>query len=207
MKVAYVRVSTAEQNEDRQIEKMRAFGVEDRFIFVDKASGKNFNRPAYQTMKKILRDGDLLIVDSLDRLGRNYEGIQEEWFDITKNIGADIVALDMQDVFDSRKFKAQGDIGKLLERQMLSLLAWVAEQERKKIRNRQREGIELAKKQGKYKGRRPDKYDADQVREWYARVKAGETTNLYAMRQCGMKRGKWYAVLKELGLQKEDNEG
>ena len=141
MKIAYVRVSTEEQNEDRQIEKVRSLGVADRFIFVDKASGKNFDRPAYRAMKQVLREGDLLIVDSIDRLGRDYDGIQEEWYEITKEIKADIVALDMADLFDSRKFKQQGEIGKLLERQMLSLLAWVAEQERKKIKTRQREGI------------------------------------------------------------------
>lgn len=200
MKIAYVRVSTEEQNEDRQIEKVRSLGVADRFIFVDKASGKNFDRPAYRAMKQVLREGDLLIVDSIDRLGRDYDGIQEEWYEITKEIKADIVALDMADLFDSRKFKQQGEIGKLLERQMLSLLAWVAEQERKKIKTRQREGIEIAKRQGKYKGRQPIKYDPEKVKEVYALVKGKVITNTEARRRLNMKKNKYYKTLKEVGL-------
>ena len=197
MKIGYVRVSSEEQNEGRQIEKMKELGVEDRFIFVDKKSGKDFDRKAYKSMKLVLREGDLLLVDSLDRLGRNFEQIQEEWHDITKGIGADIVALDMQELFDSRKFKQQGDIGKLLESQMLSLLAWVAEQERKKIHSRQREGIELAKKQGKYKGRKPIEYDLKKVAEVYKEVEEGNMTNLAAMRKLGLKKNTYYKAVRE----------
>ena len=151
----YIRVSAKDQNESRQVEKMQSLKVQERFLFVEKQSGKDFNRPVYQSMCQMLRSGDLLYIDSIDRLGRNYEAIKDEWRHITREIGADVVALDMPDLFDSRKFRAQGDVGKLLEDQMLSLLAWVAEQERKKIRSRQREGIDIAKRQGKYKGRKP----------------------------------------------------
>lgn len=152
MNIAYVRVSTTDQNEERQVLKMRELGVEERFIFIDKQSGKDMDRPGYKTMRGVLREGDLLYIDSIDRLGRNYDNVISEWHFLTKQIGADIVALDMPDLFDSRKFKAQGDVGKLLETQILSLLAWVAEQERKKMKQRQLEGIALAKAAGHYKG-------------------------------------------------------
>lgn len=197
MKLAYVRVSAEDQNEMRQVEKMKELGVEDRFIFIDKKSGKDFDREEYQKMKFVLREGDLLYVDSIDRLGRNFEKIQEEWYDITKNIGADIVALDMEDLFDSRKFKSQGDVGKLLESQMLTLLAWVAEQERKKIKTRQREGIEVAKKQGKYKGRKPVTYDKALFAKLMKEVEAGERTNRYAMAQLGLKPNTYYKAVTE----------
>ena len=151
----YVRVSTEEQNEARQIEKMRALGVPERYLFVEKQSGKDFDRTIYLGMRNILREGDLLYVDSIDRLGRNYDAVKKEWYYLTRELKVDVVALDLADLFDSRKFREQGEVGRLLEDQMLSLLAWVADQERKKIRQRQREGIEIAKVAGKYKGRKP----------------------------------------------------
>lgn len=154
MKLGYVRVSTEKQHADRQIAKMRALGIEERFIFIDKATGKNFDRPDYLAMKQVIREGDLLHLDSLDRLGRNYDLITQEWKDITRNIGANIVVLDNQELFDSRKFKEMGDIGKLLEDQFLSMLAYVAEQELKKMHQRQREGIAKAKERGTTFGRR-----------------------------------------------------
>lgn len=197
MKLAYVRVSSEDQNETRQVDKMKELGVEDRFIFIDKKSGKDFDREEYQKMKLVLREGDLLYVDSIDRLGRNFEKIQEEWYDITKNVGADVVALDMEDLFDSRKFKMQGDVGKLLESQMLTLLAWVAEQERKKIKTRQREGIEVAKKEGKYKGRKPIAYDKEHFEKLIKEVRAGERTNKYAMAQLGLKPNTYYKAVNE----------
>ncbi len=102
---------------------MLALGIEERMIFVDKQSGKDFNRPSYQTMKRILRKGDLLYLDALDRLGRDYEGIIYEWKHITRNIQADIVVLENETLFDSRKYREMGDIGKLMEDQFLNLLS------------------------------------------------------------------------------------
>ena len=86
MNIGYIRVSDKSQNPDRQIEKMKAIGIEERFIFVDRQSGKDFSRPAYQSMKRVLRAGDLLYLDALDRLGRDYDGIIDEWKDMTRNI-------------------------------------------------------------------------------------------------------------------------
>lgn len=146
--LAYIRVSSKDQSVERQVAKMKELKIEERFIFIDKQSGKDFDRPQYQTMKKILREGDLLYMDSLDRLGRDYDGIIQEWKHITRKINADIIVLENSSLFDSRKFKEMGDMGKLMEDQFLSLLSYVAEQERKKIKQRQSEGIALARLKG-----------------------------------------------------------
>ncbi|NWO12704.1 recombinase family protein [Virgibacillus sp.] len=149
----YIRVSTKDQNEARQFTKMIDKGVEARKIFVDKLSGKDFNRPQYQLLKKVISEGDLLYIDALDRLGRNYDSVITEWKNITRDIRADIVILENETLFDSRKFKEMGDMGKLMEDQFLSLLSYVADQERKKIRKRQAEGIAAARSQGRHLGR------------------------------------------------------
>lgn len=197
MNFAYVRVSTKEQNEARQTEKMLALGVEDRFVFVEKESGKDFeNRPVYQGLKQMLRKDDLLYIDSIDRLGRDYDGIIREWNEITKGIGADVVALDMQEIFDSRKFKAQGDIGKLLETQMLSLLSWVAEQERNKIMTRCQEGRQSAKERGVKMGRKPIEIDKTQFEIVYGKVERGEITNKYAEKLLNMKHTTYFTTAK-----------
>lgn len=195
MDIGYVRVSAKDQNPERQIQRMIDLGIENRYIFVDKASGKDFDRPQYQAMKLILRAGDVLYIDSLDRLGRNYEGIINEWKEITREIGADIVALDKQDVFDSRKFRTMGDVGKLLEDQMLSMMAWVAEQERKKILERQAAGIAIAKAQGKYKGRKKIEVAPEVFDPVYAEVLDGGRSNKWAMEKLGLKRNTYYKTV------------
>lgn len=149
----YVRVSDKGQNIERQDMKMLGIGVAERDIFIDKASGKNFDRPQYKALKSVIRAGDLIYIDALDRLGRNYDEIKAEWQHITRKLNADIVILENQELFDSRKFKSMGDMGKLMEDQFLSLLAYVAEQERKKMLQRQKEGIAVARAQGKHLGR------------------------------------------------------
>lgn len=184
--MGYVRVSSKEQNEDRQVEKMQALGVLERYLFVEKQSGKDFNRPVYQSMCQMLRSGDLLYIDSVDRLGRNYEAVKDEWRRLTRDMSVDVVALDMPDLFDSRKFRAQGDVGKLLEDQMLSLLAWVADQERKKIRVRQMEGIAIAKREGKYKGRKP--VVVPDLARHYDRYKRREVSKAALARELGISR-------------------
>lgn len=153
VKLGYVRVSTKDQNTERQLKKMIDLGIEDRYIFVDKQSGKDFNRPQYQALRLVIREGDLLYLDALDRLGRDYDGIITEWKFITREINADIIVFENEALFDSRKFKSMGDMGKLMEDQFLSLLAYVGEQERKKIKQRQAEGIAVAKENGKHLGR------------------------------------------------------
>lgn len=151
----YIRVSTKEQNEQRQLHKMMERGVEARRIFVDKASGRHFDRPQYQLLRKILSKGDIVYIDALDRMGRNYDEVISEWKYITRELQADIVVLENETLFDSRKFRDMGDMGRLMEDQFLSLLSYVADQERKKIRQRQAEGIAVARSQGKHLGRPP----------------------------------------------------
>lgn len=146
-------MSAKDQNTERQIIKMKQRGIEDRYIFIDKKSGKDFDREKYQAMLLLAREGDELYLDALDRLGRNYDGIISEWKRITREMKVDIIVLENEELFDSRKFKSMGDIGKLLEDQFLSMLSYVAEQERKKNKTRQSEGIDVAMKKGVKFGR------------------------------------------------------
>ena len=151
---AYVRVSTKEQNIDRQLVALEPYNIPKRNIFCDYQSGRDFDRPAYQRMLKRLRPGDLLIVKSIDRLGRNYKDILVEWQGITKGIGADILVLDME-LLDTRE-KNGNLTGTLIADMVLQIMAYFAETERESIRQRQAEGIAAAKAKGKHLGRSPD---------------------------------------------------
>ena len=141
----YVRVSSRDQNEDRQVRAMLDFGLEDRNIYIEKQSGKDFNRPVYRQLIQKLREEDVLVVKSIDRLGRNYEEIIQQWRIITKVRNAAIVVLDMP-LLDTRR---ERDLtGTLVADIVLQLLSYVAEQERSFIHQRQREGIDAAKARG-----------------------------------------------------------
>jgi DNA invertase Pin-like site-specific DNA recombinase len=196
MKIGYVRVSSSDQNPERQIRKMQELGIEGRFLFIDKASGANFEREKYQAMRTVLREGDLVYIDSLDRLGRDYDGIIGEWKYITREVGADIIVLENETLFDSRKFKTMGDLGKLLEDQFLSMLAYVAEQERKKIKQRQAEGIAVALDNGVKFGRPKMEID-DLFVTTYKKWKAGSMTARSAMTALGMSSNTFYRRVKE----------
>lgn len=156
MKVGYVRVSTADQNEARQIEAMEKDGVEK--IYMDKQSGKDFNRENYQKMISELKQGDLLIIHSIDRLGRDYEEIIEQWRVITKEVKADIMVQDMPLLNTQVSKNLEGTFVADL---VLQILSYVAEKERENIRRRQMEGIEIAKREGKYKGRAKKEVDRE----------------------------------------------
>ena len=148
----YVRVSTQEQNEDRQLVSMNKLAVEQMTIFMDKQSGKDFNRPQYQEMVGKLRKGDLLYVASIDRLGRNYDGIQNQWRILTKEIGIDVCAIDMP-LLDTRQSK---DLpGTFVADLVLQVLSFAAHNERDNIRKRQAEEIAAAKARGVRFGRPP----------------------------------------------------
>ncbi|MUG73325.1 recombinase family protein [Paenibacillus validus] len=196
MKLAYGRVSAKDQNPERQLVKFRELGVDERYIFVDKQSGKDFERPRYQAMRLMIREGDLVYLDALDRLGRDYDGIIAEWKAIKREIGADFVCLDNETLFDSRKFKQMGDFGKVMEDQFLSLLAYVAEQERKKNRQRQAEGIEVARADGVTFGRPRQEIDDKFIRTYWE-WKTGHITATEAMRRIGMKKPTFYRRVKE----------
>lgn len=201
----YVRVSSKDQNEARQLVKMQELGIEEKLIFVDKQSGKNFDRPQYQLMRRFIEAGDLVYIDSLDRLGRNYDGIIEEWKYITRTLNADIVILENQTLFDSRKFKAMDTvdidgkrvgIGKLMEDQFLSMLSYVAEQERMKIKQRQAEGIAVCKSEGRAYGRHKVEID-DKFIQAYKQWKAKEITAVKAMELSCMKKQTFYTRVAE----------
>ena len=152
MEYGYARVSTKEQNEARQIVSLQEFGVEAKNIFIDKQSGKDFERVEYRKLVNILQPDDVLVIKSIDRLGRNYEEILEEWRIITKEKGVAIVVIDMP-LLDTRKNR---DLtGTLIADIVLQLLSYVAQTEREFIHQRQAEGIAIAKEHGVKFGRRP----------------------------------------------------
>lgn len=149
-KYGYMRVSSVDQNVERQEQELIKWGIIKRQIYTDKVSGKDFNRPSYQKLRKKLKEGDVLVVKSIDRLGRNYEEIQVEWRYIVKELKADIVIIDMP-ILDTRVNKDL--VGTLISDIVLQLLSYVAQTEREYIRQRQAEGIAIAKAQGKHLGR------------------------------------------------------
>ena len=152
MEYGYVRVSTKEQNEQRQMIALREFGIEDKRIYMDKQSGKDFERSKYKKLLRKIKSGDTLVVKSIDRLGRNYDEILEQWRIITKDKQVAIVVLDMP-LLDTRQNR---DLtGTLIADIVLQLLSYVAQTEREFIRQRQAEGIAAAKAQGVQFGRRP----------------------------------------------------
>lgn len=154
---AYIRVSSESQNIGRQLEAVKSFGISnDKDIFIDKKSGKDFDREQYQLLKSVLRKDDLLVIHSIDRLGRNYEMIVSEWKNITKDIGADIVVLDMP-LLDTRQKKDL--LGTFINDLILGLLSYVAQTEREKIKDRQRQGIDIALSKGVKFGRIPKTKD------------------------------------------------
>ena len=189
----YARVSADDQNEARQTEALLAAGVDERFIFVDKASGRDFNRAEYQVLIRALREGDTLIIKSIDRLGRNYNEITEQWRLITKEIKAHIKVLDLP-LLDTTA-NNRDLTGTFIADIVLQILSYVAETERLNIRQRQAEGIKLAKESGKHLGRPraefPPKFD-----ELYASWKRGEITATAAMARLGLKRTTFYKLVK-----------
>lgn len=201
-KFGYGRVSSKDQNEIRQLLAFKEQGIDERDIYIDKKSGKDFEREQYQTLKNILREGDLLVIHSIDRLGRNYEQIVEEWKDITKNIKADILVLDMKELLDTRKEKDL--LGTFINDLILGLLSYVAQTEREKINTRQREGIDAYKKTGITKTGRPygrPKVElstefVDIVKMW----KRNEITARKAMEKLEMKPNSFYKYVKEVDI-------
>ena len=192
-KFGYIRVSSKDQNEGRQVEAMKERGIDERDIFIDKQSGKDFNRDQYQLLKRIMRKGDVLYIHSLDRFGRNKEKILEEWNDIIKHIQADIVVLDMP-LLDTTQYK--DSLGTLIADLVLQILSWMAEEERKRIRTRQREGIDLALQNGVAFGR-PKATVTEEFKQVYHRWKNGEMTAVKAMEELGIKKTTFYKLVKE----------
>ena len=151
MTYAYIRVSTKSQKIDRQYEEIKTLDIDDKHIYIDKESGKDFDRTNYKRLIKKLKKDDLLIIKSIDRLGRNYHMILDEWARITKTIGADIKVLDMP-LLDTR-IEGKNLVGKFISDIVLQVLSFVAENERNNIKERQAEGIRIAKEKGVKFGR------------------------------------------------------
>ena len=178
----YIRVSSTDQNEDRQLIAMEGLSIPDKNLFVEKQSGKDFERPQYKKLVKRLRPDDLLYVKSIDRLGRNYGEILEQWRVLTKEKGVDIVVLDMP-LLDTRRGKDL--MGTFLSDIVLQVLSFVAENERTNIRQRQAEGIAAARAKGVRFGR-PPKPLPENFHSTYQRWKSGTITGIAAAQECGM---------------------
>lgn len=192
---SYLRTSSKDQNIDRQLEAIKPFNIDERDIFIDKQSGKDFNREQYMLLKKALRKNDLLVIKSIDRLGRNYTQILQEWSDITKNIKANIVVIDMP-LLDTRN-KDNGLLGTFISDIVLQILSYVAEQERSFIKQRQSEGIATAKLKGTKFGRpkieKPQNFD-EVIKKW----KNKEITAVQAQKELNLKPNTFYTMVKNI---------
>ncbi len=189
----YIRVSTREQNEDRQLIALREIGVPEKNIYLDKQSGKDFNRPQYKKLLRKLKKDDLLYIKSIDRLGRNYEEILQQWRVLTKEKGVDIVVLDMP-LLDTRRGKDL--MGTFLSDIVLQVLSFVAENERTTIRQRQAEGIAAAKAKGVKFGRPPLPIP-DNFYQIHKEWRAKKITLKEAAKACNMPVGTFYGKARQ----------
>ena len=188
----YARVSTKEQNADRQIIALLEYGVPNKNVFLDKASGKDFNRDNnYRRMIKRFKKGDILIIKSIDRLGRNYEEIIEQWRHITKGIGADIKVIDLP-ILDTTQYKDL--LGTFIADLTLNLLSFVAENERTAIKQWQAEGIAAAKAKGVKFGK-PKQFEDKRYIDVFNRYRKREITKKYAMQLIGCSETTFYRML------------
>ena len=193
MTYGYVRVSSQTQNIARQMEEMNKYGIGKKFIYIDKVSGKDFERDSYQKMKKKLKKDDLLIIKSIDRLGRNYDMIINEWYDLTKKIECDIFVIDFP-LLDTR-IEGQNLMGKFIADIVLQVLSFVAQNERETIKQRQREGIRLARERGVHLGR-PRYILPSNFEEVVKRYKDKEINTNEALEILCMNRGTFFKYVK-----------
>ena len=199
IKIAIGRVSTTEQNPQRQIDAFKAEGIEDRYIFIDKCTGNKGNldkREEYQRARAIVRKGDVVYLDALDRLGRNSKEIEKEWRYFTEEVGCDMVVLNMP-LLDTRGRSEDDPTGDLIAKIVLAVFSWMAQQETEERKRRQRGGIEAAKKRGVYKGRKPVEVDRLEFAKLFSEVEAGERTNKYVMDKLGLTRTTYYKLVNE----------
>ena len=200
MTYGYIRVSTRDQNEDRQLDALLGLGIPRARLYLDKQSGKDFQRPQYQRLLRRLRPGDVLYLASIDRLGRNYEEIQVQWRVLTKEKGVDIVVLDMP-LLDTRQGKDL--MGTFIADLVLQILSFVAQNERENIRKRQAEGIAAAKARGVRFGRPPKPLPPNfsaVCRQW----QQGRLTMTQAAKNCGMPLSTFRENVKKWGENQND---
>lgn len=194
-KFFYARISTKDQTLERQIVEAKKLGIDESYIFLEVASGKDFKRPEYQLLKRMLREGDVLYIKSLDRLGRNKQMILDEWNELVKVKKVDIVILDMP-LLDTTKYKDMNGLENLISDIILQLLSYMAEDERLRTKERQREGIKIAREKGIKFGRR--KIDpGENFEEVYKQWKSGQITAVKAMEILGLKSNTFYRRVKE----------
>ena len=193
---AYIRVSSLDQNEDRQLRAMQDLHIPETQVFVDKQSGKDFNRQSYKRLCRVMRKGDLLYVLSIDRLGRNYKEIQNQWRYLTTDKGIDICVLDMP-LLDTRQYKDL--LGTFIADIVLQILSFVAESERENIRKRQAQGISAAKAKGVRFGR-PDAELPDNFLKLVRRWKNDCISLNEVLRICGISRSTFFRRLRELKI-------
>ncbi|WP_068505933.1 recombinase family protein [Paenibacillus kribbensis] len=200
-KYGYGRVSEKDQNEDRQLTALREQGIPEEYIFIDKASGKNFDRPEYQLLKRVMREGDTLFVKSINRFGRNKQEILREWQWLI-DAKIHVVVIDIP-ILDTRKYTELEGIGQLIMDLVLQILSWLAEEERRGIKQAQAEGIAEAKKKGKHLGRprmnlstlSPGKRLI--LEEWYSVWKIGALSAVEFMQRLDLKKNTFYKIVKE----------
>ena len=194
----YARVSSKEQNEDRQIVELQPFVTTESHLLIEKQSGKNFDRPIYKSLKNIMREGDVLVIKSLDRLGRNYSQMKEEWKDLSDR-GIKIRVLDTP-MLDTSKYDDEL-MGKFVSDIVLNVLSFVAENERKNIKQRQAEGIAVAKTNGVRFGR-PSMAYPDGFEEVYANWKKGKIKAVDAMKILSLKKTSFYKLVNRYEIDK-----
>lgn len=199
IKIAIGRVSTTEQNPQRQIDAFKNVGIEDRYIFIDKCSGNGGNldkRENYQRAKAIVRKGDTVYLDALDRLGRNAKEIEQEWRYFTEEVGCDMVVLNMP-LLDTRGRTEDDPTGEMISKIVLTIFAWMAQKETEERKRRQAEGIEVAKREGKYKGRKPVEVNLYEFAQLFGEVQRKERNNKYVMDKLHLTRTTYYKLVDE----------
>lgn len=199
IKIGIGRVSTTEQNPQRQIDAFKKEGIDDRYIFIDKCSGNGGNldkRENYQRARAIVRAGDTVYLDALDRLGRNTKEIEQEWRYFTEEVGCYMVVLNMP-LLDTRPRDGVTDVSEMVAKIALAVFSWMAQRETEERKRRQRDGIEAAKREGKYTGRKPVEVDKYEFAKLFGEVQAGERTNKYVMEKLGLTRTTYYKLVDE----------
>lgn len=199
IKIGVGRVSTTEQNPQRQIDAFKKEGIEDRYIFIDRCSGNAGNldkRTEYQRARAIVRAGDTVYLDALDRLGRNTKEIEQEWRYFTEEIGCYMVVMNMP-LLDTRPREGVTDVSEMVAKIALAVFSWMAQRETEERKRRQRDGIEAAKRDGKYKGRKPVEVDKYEFARLMGEVDRKERTNKYVMDKLGLTRTTYYKLVDE----------
>ena len=199
IKIGIGRVSTKEQNPQRQIDAFLKEGIEERYIFIDRCSGNAGNlekREEYQRARAVVRRGDIVYLDALDRLGRNTKEIEQEWRYFTEEVGCYMVVMNMP-LLDTRPRDGITDVSEMVAKIALAVFSWMAQRETEERKRRQLDGIEAAKRAGKYKGRKPVEVDRYEFASLMGEVERKERTNKYVMDKLGLTRTTYYKLVDE----------